>query len=437
MLRRIDRLADLWDARNHSGGSLVVHDAHRLDALVGVGAQLLLDRLGIGAAAPVAGDELDLEPELRRHLLPQRGEMAGLVHQHAVARRERVDERGFPGAGARRGIDHDFALRALEDALHSGEHFLADRAELRAAVVHRREIDRAQHAVGHVGRSGDLQEVAAGASGHCGILTAAPMNAPLTPVRFARAGSSSLAARLRKELDGEVLFDAASRGRYSTDASIYQVEPIGIVVPRSEEAARAAMAIAVEEGVPILPRGAGSSQCGQAVGAALIIDHTKYLNKILEIDAAGAQRARPARCGARCAERGAARARPVVSGGRLDQRAGDARRHGGQQLLRLALDRLRQHGAQRARHRRRHRRRASAGASGRWTKRPDRRVRRVRSQAEAISTSARRPRSKRAFRRCCARSPATTSITSARRTPTRRTCWSAPKARSPTPSACT
>jgi len=84
-----------------------------------------------------------------------------------------------------------------------------------------------------------------------------------------------------------VLFDAASRGRYSTDASIYQVEPLGIVVPRSEEAARAAIAIASEEGVPLLPRGAGSSQCGQAVGAALLIDHTKYLNKILEVDAQG------------------------------------------------------------------------------------------------------------------------------------------------------
>jgi FAD/FMN-containing dehydrogenase/Fe-S oxidoreductase len=109
------------------------------------------------------------------------------------------------------------------------------------------------------------------------------MNAPLTPVSFVRGNHSSLAARLRKEVDGEVMFDAASRGRYSTDASIYQVEPIGVVVPRSEEAARAAMAIAVEHGVPILPRGAGSSQCGQAVGAALVIDHTKYLNKILEI----------------------------------------------------------------------------------------------------------------------------------------------------------
>jgi FAD/FMN-containing dehydrogenase len=85
------------------------------------------------------------------------------------------------------------------------------------------------------------------------------MNAPLTPVRFARAGRSPLEARLRKELDAEVMFDAASRGRYSTDASIYQVQPVGVVVPRSEAAARAAIAIAMEQGVPILPRGAGSS----------------------------------------------------------------------------------------------------------------------------------------------------------------------------------
>jgi FAD/FMN-containing dehydrogenase/Fe-S oxidoreductase len=113
------------------------------------------------------------------------------------------------------------------------------------------------------------------------------MNAPLIPVKFARADASSLATRLRKEVDGEVLFDAGSRGRYSTDASIYQVEPLGVVLPRSEEAARAAIAIAAAEGIPILPRGAGSSQCGQAVGAALIIDHTKYLNKVLEVDPKG------------------------------------------------------------------------------------------------------------------------------------------------------
>ncbi|HZM35604.1 MAG TPA: FAD-linked oxidase C-terminal domain-containing protein [Burkholderiales bacterium] len=110
------------------------------------------------------------------------------------------------------------------------------------------------------------------------------MNAPLTPVRFPRLERSALAERLRKALDADVLFDAASRGRYATDASIYQLEPLGVVVPRSEEAARGAIEIAAAEGVPILPRGAGSSQCGQAVGEALVIDHTKYLNGILEVD---------------------------------------------------------------------------------------------------------------------------------------------------------
>ncbi len=106
------------------------------------------------------------------------------------------------------------------------------------------------------------------------------MNAPSFPLRFIE---SRLAQRLRRELDAEVLFDRASRGRYSTDASIYQIEPIGVVAPRTEEAARGAIAIAADEGVPILPRGAGSSQCGQTVGAALIIDHSKYLNRIVEV----------------------------------------------------------------------------------------------------------------------------------------------------------
>jgi len=113
------------------------------------------------------------------------------------------------------------------------------------------------------------------------------MNAPSFPIRLIKPGAadSSLAARLRKEVEGEVLFDAASRGRYSTDASIYQIEPLGVVVPRTEEAARSALAIALEAGMPVLARGAGTSQCGQSVGAALVIDHSKFLNRILEVDA--------------------------------------------------------------------------------------------------------------------------------------------------------
>jgi FAD/FMN-containing dehydrogenase/Fe-S oxidoreductase len=113
------------------------------------------------------------------------------------------------------------------------------------------------------------------------------VNAPF-PIKVvaAKPGDSALAQRLKKEVDGEVLFDAASRGRYSTDASIYQIEPVGVVVPRTPEAARIAIAIAAEQGVPILPRGAGSSQCGQAVGAALIIDDSKYLNRLVDDDPA-------------------------------------------------------------------------------------------------------------------------------------------------------
>src|SRR6266513_2918130 len=113
------------------------------------------------------------------------------------------------------------------------------------------------------------------------------MNAPSFPMRLVKPGAadSSLAARLRKEVEGEVMFDAASRGRYSTDASIYQVEPLGVVVPRTEEAARTALAIVLEAGMPVLARGEGTSQCGQSVGAALVIDHSKFLNRILEVDA--------------------------------------------------------------------------------------------------------------------------------------------------------
>src|SRR5712692_3384926 len=94
----------------------------------------------------------------------------------------------------------------------------------------------------------------------------------------------ALATRLRRELEGEVLFDAFSRGRYSTDASIYQIDPIGVVIPRHEQDVVSTIQIAADAGVPILPRGAGTSQCGQTVGHALVIDNSKYLDQIVAFD---------------------------------------------------------------------------------------------------------------------------------------------------------
>src|SRR5579885_3856487 len=98
--------------------------------------------------------------------------------------------------------------------------------------------------------------------------------------------ASRLEARLRRELRGEILFDAFSRGRYATDASFYQIEPLGVVVPKSRTDVAAAIAIAREEGVPVLPRGAGTSQCGQTVARALVIDCSKYLNRVVAVDVA-------------------------------------------------------------------------------------------------------------------------------------------------------
>ncbi len=99
---------------------------------------------------------------------------------------------------------------------------------------------------------------------------------------------SRLAHRLRRVVRGEVAFDAATRGRYATDASIYQVDPVGVLVPRDATDVVAALDLARELEVPVLPRGAGTSQCGQTVGEALVIDHTRHLNGIGAFDAQAA-----------------------------------------------------------------------------------------------------------------------------------------------------
>ncbi|NQU72706.1 MAG: FAD-binding oxidoreductase, partial [Rhodospirillales bacterium] len=111
------------------------------------------------------------------------------------------------------------------------------------------------------------------------------MDGGITNPKSSRIGDAALARRLGRELAGDVWFDAHARGRYSTDASIYQIEPIGVVAPRTVDDIAAAIDIAREEGVPLLPRGGGTSQCGQAVGEALVVDTSKYLNQVIDFDA--------------------------------------------------------------------------------------------------------------------------------------------------------
>jgi len=95
-----------------------------------------------------------------------------------------------------------------------------------------------------------------------------------------------LAQRLAVETQGEVLFDIGSRGRYATDASIYQTLPLGVFVPSSPQDVAIAIDIARDLKTPLLPRGGGSSQCGQTTGAALVIDTTKHLRTVLAFDKA-------------------------------------------------------------------------------------------------------------------------------------------------------
>ena len=96
-----------------------------------------------------------------------------------------------------------------------------------------------------------------------------------------------LERRLKAELTGDVMFDRFSRGRYATDASHYQIVPVGVVAPRNVAEAERTIAIAREEGVPVTPRGGGTSQCGQTINTSLVIDCSKYLDKVLQLDVAG------------------------------------------------------------------------------------------------------------------------------------------------------
>ena len=95
---------------------------------------------------------------------------------------------------------------------------------------------------------------------------------------------AALLDQLRRHVDGEVRFEEAACKLYSTDASIYQIQPLGVVLPHTVAGLRAAAQIALEMHVAIVPRGGGTSLSGQSIGPGIVIDCSKYLNRILDVD---------------------------------------------------------------------------------------------------------------------------------------------------------
>ena len=93
-----------------------------------------------------------------------------------------------------------------------------------------------------------------------------------------------LAQQIGRRVSGEVRFDPFSRVLYSTDASIYQMEPVGVVIPRSVDDVLAVMEIARDNQVPVLPRTGGTSLAGQCVNHAIVMDFSKYMNQLLEVN---------------------------------------------------------------------------------------------------------------------------------------------------------
>src|SRR5262250_279392 len=91
-------------------------------------------------------------------------------------------------------------------------------------------------------------------------------------------------AELKKRIEGDIRFDRFTRLLYSTDASMYQIEPIGVVVPRHKGDVQAVIEVANRLGVPVLPRGGGTSLAGQTVGRAIVLDFSKYMKNVLNVN---------------------------------------------------------------------------------------------------------------------------------------------------------
>src|SRR5579862_298320 len=111
-----------------------------------------------------------------------------------------------------------------------------------------------------------------------------PLSSHAKPVdSFSQA--AELENELKRVVEGEVRFDRGSRALYAADASNYRQVPIGLVIPRDDGDVAATVAACRKFGAPVLPRGAGTSLAGQCCNVAVVLDFTKYMNRIVEIDA--------------------------------------------------------------------------------------------------------------------------------------------------------
>src|SRR5579872_1512325 len=158
MIGAIERFADIEWMGDAAGRSLIVDDQHGLDFVGTIGGELRLDRRDIGAAPPIGGQKFQVEFEFLGDAPPQHRELAGLGEQHLVARRQRIDDGRFPGAGARRG-KNDHRLFGAENTLKAGKDGIAEFGEFRTAMVQRRHIHGPQDAVRYIGRAWNLKKM--------------------------------------------------------------------------------------------------------------------------------------------------------------------------------------------------------------------------------------------------------------------------------------
>src|SRR5690349_4530569 len=117
-------------------------------------------------------------------------------------------------------------------------------------------------------------------------LTPLPLSSHAKPIdSFSQA--AELENELKRVVKGEVRFDRGSRALYATDGSNYRQVPIGLVIPRDDDDVRSTVAACRQFGAPILPRGAGTSLAGQCCNVAVVLDFTKYMNRVIEISPEG------------------------------------------------------------------------------------------------------------------------------------------------------